>query len=239
MAIACLCPAAQVDAMTIEQMKALPGARLLELPLDQVFKTCGLPTAIADLGAAHDAKAKLRWRTAEMSLSRGEWDVLYTRQREDRVQDGWLNAGNTGAECLADVSRLALRSREIGTVRVTKKAHDFGYVTQYQVPSDALRAHRVVGIDAGFANPVLASVLVGKHGKPDEVIGIQPGEKLFRYWVVEHHKQMPVSAFAVDFRFDKAEKFVVTFAVSTDNVGFVRERLDQLLTEWEKMYVLD
>jgi hypothetical protein len=220
-------------------MNALPGARLLELPLDQVFETCGLPAAIADLGAAHGTKVKLRWRTTEMDLSRGEWDVLYSRQREDRVPDGWLNPGKSGGQCLVNESRLVLRGREIGKVLVTKKTREPGYVTQYQVPRDTLRAHRVIGIEASFENPIPISVLIGKHGKPDAVIGNRPGGKLFRYWVVTHHNQMPVSAFAVDFRLDKDEKFVVAVAVSTDNVGFVRERLDLLLNEWEKMYVLD
>jgi hypothetical protein len=239
MAIGCLCFAGHAHGLTIEQMKALPGARLLELPLDQVFETCGLPTAIADLGGANATKAQLRWRTAEMNLSRGEWDAFYTRQREGRIEDGWLNTGRSGGKCLVDVSRLALRGREIGNVLVTKKTREPGYITQYQVPRDTLRAHRVIGIEASFENPIPISVLIGKHGKPDAVIGNRPGGKLFRYWVVTHHNQMPVSAFAVDFRLDKDEKFVVAVAVSTDNVGFVRERLDLLLNEWEKMYVLD
>jgi hypothetical protein len=239
MAIAWLCLAARVNAMPIEQMKLLPGTQLLELPLDQVFEACGLPAAVVDLGAAHEPKVKLRWRAVEMRLSREEWDVLYTRQRENRVREGWQNPGSNEARCLANLARLVLRGREIGTVVVTKKVREPGYVTQYQVPRETLRAHKVIGIEASFANPVSASVLTGRHGKPDAVIDNQRGEKLLRYWVVTHHNQMPVSAFAVDFRLDRAGKFVVAFAVNTDKVGFVREQLDQLLNEWEKMYVLD
>ena len=228
------------QAMTIEQMRALPGARLLGLQMDEVFAKCGLPAAIADLAGANEKKRDLRWKDTALSLSTGEWDVFYLRQPESAFRSGWLNPIEAGRACLVDAARLVLRGREVGTIVKTKKPQGYGYVTRYRMSPDTFRAHRVLAIETTSNAPVSVTALVQKYGKPDETVAGHAGEELLRYWLVTYNKQsMPEYLYAVDFWINTKQRVSSGYAIRTDGIDFVRAHLDTLLRDWERAFVLD
>lgn len=227
-------------AMTPEQMRALPAARLLNLRIDEVFAKCGLPTAIADLAGTKEKKRDLRWKGTALSLSPGEWDVFYSRQPESAPRNGWLNPSEVGRACLVDAARLVLRGREVGMIVKTRKTHGYGYITRYQIAPDTLRAHRVLAAETTWSAPVSETALKKKYGQPDEIAAGQAGEKLLRYWVVTFNKQsMPEYLYAVDFRISTRQRSSPGYAIHTDRIDFVRTHLDKLVRDWERAFVLD
>jgi hypothetical protein len=227
-------------AMTLEQMRALPAARLLNLRMDEVFARCGLPTAIADLAGAKQKKRDLRWKGTVLSLSTGEWDVFYARQPEPAPRNAWLNPNEAGRACLVDAARLVLHGREVGTIIRTKKTQGYGYITRYQTSPDTLEAHRVLATATTWSAPVSETALKKKYGQPDEIAAGRAGEKLLRYWVVTYNKQsMPENLYAVDFRISTRQRGSPGYAIHTDRIDFVRTHLDKLVRDWERAFVLD
>jgi len=229
-----------IQAMTFEQMRALPAARLLNLRMDEVFARCGLPTAIADLAGASEKQPDLHWKNTTLGLSTGEWDVFYSLQPEPAPRNGWRNPNEAGRACLIDAARLVLRGREVGTIVKTRKTHGYGYITRYQMSPDTLRAHRALATETTWNAPVSETTLVQKYGQPDEIVAGQAGEELLRYWVVTFNKQaMPEYLYAVDFRISTEQRVSPGYAIRTDRIDFVRAHLDKLLRDWERTFVLD
>lgn len=228
------------QAMTYEQMLALPAARLLNLRMDEVFAKCGLPTAIVDLAGANEKKRESRWKGTTLSLSTGEWDVFYSRRPGTAFRNGWLNPNEAGRACLVDAARLVLRGREVGTIVKTKKTNGYGYVTRYQMSSDTLRAHQSLATEMTWNAPTFETTLVQKYGQPDEIIAGHTGEELLRYWVVTFNKQsMPEYLYAVDFRISTKQRVSSGYAIRSDRIDFVGAHLDKLLRDWERAFVLD
>lgn len=235
----CCFSSGAVAAMTLKQMKSLKGAAQLEITVDQVFRSCGLAVAIVDHGSADAAKQPINWRGAAMRLSEMNWDAVYgSRQRKPEIAEGWVNRGKADMRCTSGLTRLLFHAKgDVGVVTVTKKTQGFGYITTYQVPKDLFKAHKVVGAEAALTKSLPVSALVGRYGQPDEVVK-QPGAKdNFRYWVVTLRGHRPESLYAVDFEIDNST--CKTYVISTSDVDFVQRRLESLLRQWEKDYVLD
>jgi len=223
--------------MTLEQMKSLNGAAQLEITVDNLLHRCGLPAAIVDHGPADGAKQRLNWRGADMSLSALDWDIAYgTRQRQPGK--GWVNGGQLDHRCTSGLAQLLLHAKgHVGVLSVAKKAQGFGYATTYKEPKNLYQAHKVIGVTAKLTSSLSVSALVGRYGQPDEVVK-QPGNRdKFRYWVLTLRDRRPESLHAVDFEIDNAT--TASYAISTSGMDFIQQRLDTLLRQWERDYVLD
>ncbi len=230
-----------VEAMSLAQMQALTGAGLLGLRVDKVFHHCGLPTSIADAGASREKRA-VRWGKVPMRLSAGDWDLTYApRQHAAPGMDGWINHRPGGSACLAGLGALVLQANgNSGILSVTKRADNDGYVTTYRVPDNLYAAHQVSAVTGRWKTGVPVSRLLKRYGNPDEVLKDGTGMPLHRYWIVEkNNKQMPISLHAVDFEIGDGGKTCVRYIVRTSGVGFVQQKLDALMRQWEKGYVLD
>lgn len=237
----CLAHFCHVHAMSIERMMALDGASLLELRVDAVFHKCGLPSEILDPAGMRRAKQKVRWGAVEMTLSPLEWDLIYTRQRDITAREsGWINPRPAGRACLANLSQLIVHAKgNVGFLSVKKRADNKGYLTTYLVPNSLYAAHRIMGITGSWKRGLPVAKIRERYGNPDEVLDRGGGIKLYRYWVVVKRKSMPVSLHAVDFGVKDTENMCAQYSVQTSGFEFVQEKLDAMLREWERDYVLD
>ena len=225
--------------MTLDQMKLLEGAAQLEFTVDKLFRNCGLPAAISDHGPAGGEKQDVHWGGVAMRLSPLDWDVAYgMKQPELGRPADWTNRRKPDVRCIKELSRLSFNARgHVGVLTVTKKTHGFGYVTSYREPKSLLKAHKVVGVTVTLARSASVPALVGRYGQPDEVVK-QPGVRdKFRYWVLTRRDHRPELLYAVDFEIDSAS--CNTYTISSSSVAFVAQRLDILLKQWERDYVLD
>jgi|GEM_PF-3455896 len=230
-----------VQAMSLEQMQRLAGTALLEWRADKVFQRCGLPAAITDTAELSQPRQTVRWKAVEMRLSPLEWKLIYTAQRDSAVhENGWINPHPASRACLAGLSELVLHAKgEAGILTVTKRADHQGYRTSYDIPKDLYVAHQVIGLTGRWQQAVPISRIQAQYGKPDEVLAQAGGIKQYRYWVVVTQKQMPVSLHAVDFEVKATQPVCTRYTVQTSGFEFVQEKLDALLRQWEKDYVLD
>ncbi len=236
--MACL-PGGALAAMTLAQMNSLGGAAQLDLTLEQLFLSCGLPAAIRDYGPAGGAKQQIQWREVAMRLSALDWDVVYAAaQPKPEKSMGWINAGKSEMRCAAGMSQLQLHAKgHVGVLSVTKKPNDIGYVTTYIVPKNLYQAHKVISLKATLAQALSASTLTSRYGRPDEVLKRPGNQELFRYWVLTLREQRPETLHAVDFEIGNGNS--KSYLISTSELEFVRQRLEKLLTQWERDYVLD
>ena len=237
--VAPISPNAQ--AMSFDQMKMLAGTALLDARVDTVLNDCGLPSAIADTAPVTTQRKTIRWADVVMKLSSMNWDIVYSRQQKTADHgNGWVNPGPASGTCLSNLSGLVLHSKgDAGILTVNKRADNNGYLTTYHVPDDLYAAHQVIGLTASWKQGVPISKIEERYGRPDEIQHGEDGLKLYRYWVVVKHKQMPVSLHAVDFDVRGEENFCTHYTVRTNGFEFVQEKLDALQRQWERDYVLD
>jgi hypothetical protein len=229
------------QAMSPEQVKSLAGAALLDLRVDALLRRCGLPSAIVDTADASQPRQTIRWEEAEMKLSPMEWAIHYSQRRaatDSRI--GWRNTHPGSGACLPELSGLVLHAKgAVGFLTVKKRADDKGYITSYTVPENLYTAHQVVGLTGNWKQGMPISSIPKTYGTPDEVLTREGGIKIYRYWVVDRQQQRPVSVHAVDFETSGTETICTKYTVHTSGIGFVQERFDALLREWERDYVLD
>jgi len=230
-----------VEAMSIAQMRTLTGAGLLDLRVDKVFRHCGLPASIADADASREKRA-VRWGKAPMHLSAGDWDLAYVPRRHATPgKEGWINPHPGHSSCLAGLAALVLHANGAsGILSVRKRADNHGYVTTYRVPDDPYDAHQVSAVTGRWKTGVPVSRLLKRYGKPDEILKDSAGVALHRYWIVEkNNRQMPISLHAVDFEIGHGGLTCSRYIVRTRGVGIVQQKMDALMRQWEKGYVLD
>jgi len=228
-------------AMDLEQMKALAGASLLDLRVDAVFTRCGLPSAIVDTADASHVRQTLYWTDVAMKLSPLNWDIHYSRQPYTaRTAAGWRNPARGNAACLSGLGALDLDAKgESGILSVTKREDNQGYTTTYTIPDDLYRAHQIVGIVATLRRGRSVAEIEKAFGTPGEIIKRGGHVNIHRYWIVHREGQMPLALYAVDFEVDDTTKTYGRYSAYSSGVGFVQEKLDALVREWEKAYVID
>ena len=228
-------------AMSLDQMKMFAGTALLELRVDAVLSKCGLPSEILDPADIGHVKQKIRWGAVEMTLSPLEWDLIYTRRRDNAVRkSGWINPHSAGRACLAELSQLILHTKgAVGFLSVKKRTDNKGYLTSYIVPNSLYAAHQVIGLIGSWKQGMPITRIQDQYGNPDEVLDRAGGIKLYRYWVVAKDKEIPVSVHAIDFEVKDAEKICTKYTVQTSGFEFVQEKFDALLRQWERDYILD
>lgn len=234
-----VCPGGTFAAMTLEQMKSLKGAAQLDMSVDKLFHSCGLPAAIVDHGPTGGEKQAIRWNGTAMRLSAMNWDALYgMEQAKPGRPAGWSNDGKRDNRCTGDLSQLLLNAKgHVGVLTVTKKAQGFGYITTYREPKSLYKAHKIVGVTATLAHSLAVPTLVGRYGQPDEVLKQPPAKNKMRYWVLTRRDHRPELLYAVDFEIEGGS--AGNYAISSNGVAFVQQRLEVLLRQWERDYVLD
>ena len=228
--------------MDIAQLTALPATSLLNLRVDALIRRCGLPETILDAADNSRRKHTVRWGDRTMNLSVEDWELTYgDRRRRDPRPAAWSNSTPGHSVCLSHLSGLVLHARgNSGILSVKKRPDRRGYVTTYRVPDNLYAAHLIVGLSGHWHADMPLSRLRERYGNPDEVLTDSSGAPLDRYWVVEKNKQqMPISLHAVDFEIGDDEKTCAGYRVYTSDVDFVQQKLDALLRQWEKDYVLD
>ncbi len=236
-----LCPHAAL-AMTVKQMQALAGTRLLGLRVSTVFRDCGLPADILDSKAVPQNRRKIRWQDVEMSLSPKQWEMIYTRRQDAAAHgSGWINPHSGSVTCLADLPALIVQAKgSVGFLSVKKRADNQGYRTTYRVPRNLYLAHQIIGVTGRWKQGMPVSRILQRYGKPDEILDRAGGIKLYRYWIVVKQKdEMPISVHAVDFEVKNAARMCTQYTVQTSGAQFVQEKHDALMDEWERLYVLD
>lgn len=226
-------------AMSLEQMKSLKGAAQLEITLEKLFQRCGLPARIFDHGPADGTKNLLKWRNETMRLSATDWDVIYgTQQPKLKNINGWVNGEKLDNRCMSELSQLQLNAKgHVGVLNTVKKNQGFGYITTYKEPKDLFKAHKVISIMATLSRNFAVSTLTGRFGWPDEVINVDAARSDYRYWVVGMREQRPESLYAVDFHINSG--ICISYVISTRGFAFVQQRLDLLVRQWEKNYIMD
>ena len=227
--------------MDFEQMKSLAGASLLDLRVDALFEQCGLPAAIMDTKAAAHERQALHWDQARMELSPKNWEIHYSRTAPAAdSRETWRNPAPPNAACLAELASLVLDAKgEAGILSMTKRDDNQGYITTYAIPDNLYRAHQIVGIAATWARSRPVSELAEAFGAPSEIVERDGDASIYRYWIVIKDGQMPLGLYAVDFEVSNAKKTCSRYAAYSSGVEFVQEKLDTLVREWEKVYVLD
>jgi hypothetical protein len=235
----CYFSSGAVAAMTLDQMKSLKGAAQLEITVDRLFLNCSMPASILDHGSSHDAKQSLQRQGASMHLSAMDWDIVYGNVlHKPGITAGWVNRIKSDQRCTSGLSQLLFRARgDVGVLEVTKNKKGIGYTTAYHIPADAYKAHKVVGVEAVLARAIPVSQLRARYGEPDEDLRQAADKEKLRYWVVTLRNQRPELLYAVDFVIDKGA--CENVIISSTGVDFVQHKLDFLLRDWEKNYILD
>lgn len=226
-------------AMQPGQLQTLPAAPLLDKRVDAVFKQCGLPAAIDDSAAPDTKRQALHWEATPMQLSAQPWTLHYSRVPVANAAAAWRHPQSGSADCLAGLAQLVITTKgEAGFLTVKKRPDNNGYITTYTVPDDLFNAHQVIGIHGHWLQDKTAAEIRASFGEPDEILDITEGSR-YRYWIVQRDNTMPMSAQAVEFDISGPGKTCRTFAVYTSGTGFVQEKLDALIEQWQRVFVLD
>lgn len=225
--------------MTLNQMKLLKGAAQLDITVDQLFRSCGLPAIIVDYVSVDVVRQSLDWRGVNMHLSAMDWDVVYgVGQSKQNNTKGWSNSRKSKSRCISETSQLLFHTKgHVGVLTVTKKAQGLGYITTYREPTSLYKAHKVISAKVTLKRSIPALTLVNRYGQQDDVVKQSRTQVVFRYWVVTLRDNRPESLYAVDF--EVKDGICNSYVISTSAVDFVQQRLDALLINWERDYVLD
>ena len=135
-----------------------------------------------------------------------------------------------------------MEMREVSSLTTTTSASvssERPSAARWRVPDELYAAHKVVGLSGRWKIRMPLSRLRERYGNPDEVVQ-HAGVAFHRYWVIaKNNKQMPISLHAVDFEIGTDGQTCARYTVHTSEVGFVQQKLDALMRQWEKDYVLD
>jgi len=229
------------QAMDLARMRSLAGASLLDLRVDALFKQCGLPSVIVDTADDPKERKALHWKRVDMTLSSKNWEIHYSRKLPAPGSAvGWRNPTMPDVTCLANLAILVLDTKgESGILSVKKRDDGQGYITTYKVPDNLYAAHQVVGITATLGRSMPSPELAKAYGPPTEIIKREGGISIHRYWVIHRDGKMPLSAYAVDFEVNNMSKTCDRYAAYASGVKFVQDKLDALIHQWEKVYVID
>ncbi len=226
LAIAAFVMTAPASAMTLSQMRALPGGSLIEQRVLQIFNAYGAPTAVVD-GVNHPGGLRLvRWHALRMRLDTGAWTLVY-RGRAVSVAQGWRNPDPRQPLALAGVEQMEFVARgNAGIVTINAAAHR----TTYRVPDDLLLAHKVLAVKARLARPVGLRLIADRYGYGFGSVAGNSGRPVARYWIfTQNHASedpMPVSLYAVDFTLSRDRQKVTGYAIYGVDMPFVGRRFN-------------
>jgi len=221
-------------AMTIEQMKQLRGADLLELRVDEIFTKCGLPDVVVDHSMSSSIKKNMQWDNIKMNLSDGDWDLHYQTSHDTGTKSpvtGWMNPGPVKSRCFPDHSLMILFTQGgAGILKIDKKLHK----TTYTIPEDLYKTHKVIGYMVSLITPLPFVEITKTYGNNHEIVVEDKNSRIIRYWVLVESSQMPVSLYAVDFEINNIDNTCVAYRVATSEYDFVRTKFGEFTQVWEK-----
>ena len=228
-------------AMEVEQMKSLAGASLLDLRVDALFEQCGLPSTIVDALDAPKERNLLHWKQQEMKLSPRMWTIHYSHEGlTASANAAWRNSQRPDATCLAGIASLVLDAKgESGILSVRKRVDDEGYITSYTVPDNLYTAHQIVSVTTKLKRGIPTTNIAKLYGAPSQIFKLDADVSTYRYWVVKRDGKMPLSAYAVDFEVRNSTRQCTRYVAYSSGVEFVQEKLDAMVREWQKVYVID
>jgi hypothetical protein len=234
-------PSATHAEMTIDQMKSLGGSSQLQSTARRLLEKCGLPTSITHEAGIGDVRRSVSWRGVAMRLPAADWNISYGSPPRDTGREvGWLNAEPSRGGCLARAAWLVFNAKgAVGELEVRKKPDGWGFTTTYHVPANLYQAHKVIGVKVGLAKRIPVSTLIARYGPPDVILDAPGGRKRHRYWVLTRIDHRPESLHAVDFEIGNGDRSCGAYEISAAGYDFVNEKLDVLLREWERDYILD
>jgi len=220
--------------MTIEQMKQLRGADLLDLRADEIFTKCGLPDVVIDHSTSSSINKNIDWNNITMNLSDGDWDLLYRNSRDTEAKspvNGWINPSPAKSKCFSVFSLVTLFTQGgSGILKIDKKLHK----TTYTVPEDLYKTHRMIGYNASLITPLSLVEIIGTYGRNDETVEKDKNSRIIRYWVLVESSQMPVALYAVDFEINNIDNTCVAYRVVNSEYDFVRRKFEEFTEMWER-----
>lgn len=221
-------------AMTIEQMKQLRGADLLELRVDEVFTKCGLPDVVVDNSEKSSVKKNIEWNNIKINLSEGDWDLLYRNSRDTGTNSpvtGWVNPAPVKSRCFPDFSLVTLFTQGgAGVLKIDKELHK----TTYEIPEDLFKTHKVIGYKVSLTTPLSFAEITATYGRIDESVERDKNYRTIRYWVLVESSQMPVSLYAVDFEINNIDNTCLAYRVVTSEYDFVRRKFEEFTEMWNR-----
>ncbi|MHB8453915.1 MAG: hypothetical protein ACYDDO_04275 [Acidiferrobacterales bacterium] len=226
---------APATAMTLSQMRMLPGGLLIELRAQSVLEAYGKPAAILDVGKDLRPVQIVRWHALQMQLARGRWRIIYQGNRTVQATEtqGWNDAHPRMPIALARLSRLEfVAAGEIGVVTIDAVAHK----TTYRVPRDQFRAHKTIAVKARFARPVSPRTIVDRYGHGCEFVAGESGHPVIRYWVFTEKNAQPISLYAVDFQLANQSGEVTGYAIHGVEAMFVRRRFNAYYEHYQDLF---
>jgi hypothetical protein len=221
-------------AMTIEQMKQLRGAYLLDLRANEIFTKCGLPDVVVDHSSSSPTKKDIHWNSIKMNLSAGNWDLLYQNYQgaaATGLGNDWINPDPVKSPCFSDFSQVTLFTQGgAGVLKIDKEHHK----TTYTIPEDLFKTHKVIGYKISLIKPLSVAEITGEYGRIDETVEKDKNNRIIRYWVLVESSQMPVALYAVDFEINNIDNICVAYRVSTSEFDFVRRRFEEFTKMWDR-----
>jgi len=132
-------------------------------------------------------------------------------------------------QVLAQLSRIELLARGgEGIVTVNVAAHK----TTYTVPTDQLLAHKIIGVEARFTNPVGLREIVDEYGDRCQFIAGDHGRPVMRYWVLTRVNVLPLALYAVDFDLNRRGNEALGFTIRGVEATYVRRRFAAYFQHW-------
>jgi hypothetical protein len=221
-------------AMTIEQMKQLRGAYLLDLRADDIFTKCGLPDVVVDHSSSSLTQKDIHWKSIKMNLSAGNWDLLYKNYQGNAataMENDWINPDPVKSRCFSDLSQVTLFTQGgAGVLKIDKEHH----TTTYTIPEDIFKTHKVIGYKISLLKPLTVAEITGEYGRSDETVEKDKNNRIIRYWVLVESSQMPVALYAVDFEINTVDNTCIAYRVATSEFDFVRRKFEEFAEMWEK-----
>jgi len=220
---------APARAMTVAQMRSLPGGRMMETRVGPVVNAYGLPAAIIESGRSGDAPRATEVNDVRMRLGHGRWTVIYQRRGVPRRPGarGWWNPRPRMPKSLSRVSRLQLAAEgRVGVVKIDRRAHK----TTYTVPADPLAAHKVTEVTGRFASPMRTRLLVEEFGRRCEFVDGPGGKSVMRFWILQASGMLPLNLFAVDFILGSDQEQVTGYTIRGVEAAAVHRRFEDYYT---------
>lgn len=227
-------PPGNGHAMSIEQMKKLRGADMLELRVSEIFTQCGLPDAIIDRGESSSIKSNIQWDNITMKLSDGNWDLLYRNNYDTGNKNpvsGWINPNPAKSPCFPDLSLVTLFTEGgAGILTIDKIKHK----TTYIVPENPYKAHKVIGSRVSLTTPISLVEITKTYGRYYDTVNNRNTIKIIRFWIVVESSQMPIALYAVDFEINNVDNTCKNYRIATSNYDFVRRKFEEFSKAWDK-----
>lgn len=220
--------------MTLEQMKKMKGAEMIDLRVSDVFSAYGLPAVITDHGDKINATKKtIRWANEEMRLSDDDWDLVYRNEYKIETAsklNGWANPDPVMPARFSGLLKVVFSSQgRNGFIEFDKRLKK----TIYKIPANRYKAHKITGVRVELGDPIPVTEITKKYGMHHDIV-VNQNRNVLRYWVLVQNGLMPVSLYAVDFEVNNTGDASSAYSIANNSFGFVQKKFEAFHKEWEE-----